>query len=38
VTRLLREHPEIGVEVDEEGRLVAIAWMYSLSGMSVMSL
>jgi len=26
VTRLLREHPEIGVEVDEDGRLVAIAW------------
>jgi hypothetical protein len=26
VTRLLREHPEIGVELDDGGRLVAIAW------------
>ena len=26
MTRLLREHPEIGVELDGDGRLVAIAW------------
>jgi hypothetical protein len=26
VTRLLREHPEIGVELDGTGHLVAIAW------------
>jgi len=26
VTRLLREHPEIGVELDGDGRLIAIAW------------
>jgi hypothetical protein len=26
VTRLLREHPEIGAELDPVGRLVAISW------------
>jgi hypothetical protein len=26
MTRLLREHPAIDVELDEAGRLVAIAW------------
>ncbi len=26
MTRLLRAHPEIGVEVDVDGRLVAISW------------
>jgi hypothetical protein len=26
MTRLLREHPEIGVELDDAGRLVAITW------------
>ena len=26
MTRLLREHPAIGVEQDVEGRLVAIRW------------
>ena len=26
MTRLLREHPEIGAELDPVGRLVAITW------------
>ena len=26
MTRLLREHPAIGVELDSAGRLAAIAW------------
>lgn len=26
MTRLMREHPEIGTELDRDGRLVAIAW------------
>lgn len=26
MTRLLREHPRIEVEIDADGRLVAIAW------------
>jgi hypothetical protein len=26
MTRLVREHPEIGVEMDADGRIVAIRW------------
>ena len=26
MTRLVREHPEIGVEMDTDGRIVAIRW------------
>ncbi len=26
MTRLVREHPEIGVEMDADGRIIAIRW------------
>jgi len=26
MTRLLREHPAVGVELDDDGRLLAIRW------------